>query len=175
MTDNLKPYLERMEINGCDEPLGEAYRIDGTNPDSNLRKDVNLDGISCCDYLVEYDGSHIVIEDTNIEAKIRDTKETYSSMIDDHGQQEELALHLIVLEIRLKVYGTMLVFCRVKKMPQHYLFWLVMTGNRSLDERVAENLRLRLKGVLKGAKLVNEVEVMSADIFQKLRGKQLAG
>ena len=91
----------------------KAYRMDSTKKGSNMRSDAGLGTCECCDYVtVSKDNQSVVfIEETDLERTIIDFKERYDYLNDD--DQVDLLYDEVLKEHRLKLYGSMLVLCRL--------------------------------------------------------------
>ena len=96
------------------QPLGAsflAYKMDSTLTDSNMRNDVGIGTCNCCDYFrIESDCVHL-IEETAIICTYKSLVSKYSTLEDN--LREQLIYKIIRDENRMKVYGSMLVLCRL--------------------------------------------------------------
>ena len=169
MDELFEPFLEPLNLHGCDEDLGQAYRMDGTQENRSMRDRAGLGtALMCCDYLLP-DGE-ILIEDTRLGDTIEALESQYAAL--DDGARAQLVLERIVDENRLKVYGTSLALCRLDRWSSQRQFWLVMTGRVSPQVirgyGLQERLPSRLRGALTGAQLVADVKVMTTEQFQQL-------
>ena len=155
----------------------QAYRIDGNSPDPDMRKKAGLGSCNCCDYfLISKDGVIILIEETQLIYQIKNLQEEYCYF--KPAEHKEFTNKCIREENRLKVYGSMLVLCRmsakykdVQKLLQRnkYQFWLVVSGKDSpKNSRVFRNLRKPLLFDLRGVltkEVVDDFKILSVSQF----------
>lgn len=168
----LANFLEPIEA--ANKPLDKnckAYRMDGTSP-RNMRETVGLGSCNCCDYFTSKDNIVILIEETQLTKMIKRLKNEYGYI--KSSDQKEFVNNYILQENKLKVYGSMLVLCRLCAVCNYakfllknkkYDFWLVASGPyKKGDSRVFSNLENRLSGSLKGSlgKMINAVKVIPA-------------
>ncbi len=179
----LEKFLEPIEIAG--KPFNKkikAYRMDGTSPKLDMRKYVGLGSCNCCDYFMPYnDDSVLLIEETKLMGQIEDLKNEYCYLEKD--DQTEFINNCIRDENKLKVYGAMLVLCRlaaVCKNAKDLLqtkssklkkckFWFVASGMETeettrLFDHLKDRLHNDLRSVLTG-KILDDVEIMPSDVF----------
>ncbi len=174
----LEQFLEPIEFAG--ESLGDkhrAYRMDGNRPKPDMRRDAGLGTCNCCDYFMfAKDDIVVLIEETQLMRTIERLKSKYRYLQSSH--QTEFVYNYIREENKLKVYGSMLVLCRLAaacKNTNHllrtkkYKFWLVASGmNEPEHTRVFDNLKDRLfqdlRSVLTG-KVMDDVEIIPSDRF----------
>ena len=189
MINLFAPYMEKMRfrVGGRSKELQtKAYRMDGTKPGKSMRAPARLGTISCCDYLYIGDGENFsLIEDTQMGKKIWALLEEYQSL------HESSRLGYIKERIRrensLKVYGSMLMLCRLcKNGPGRCTFWLVMNDADINNGRFAKFLRgiryglkhdielaltgpkdghSSIEGDLRGANLASKVKLVTLDKF----------
>jgi len=160
----LDKFKEPIEV--ADKPLDgghKAYRMDGgQNNTHDMRKHAGLGTCDCCDYLLlSQNGTIVLIEDKQIMKKDGDITD-------------------IVQKCRLKVYGAMLVLCRlaakcsemqITLAEKKYEFWLVASGMDSGDSLLfAENLQSRLlkdlRGVLSRQLITRRVKVIPSSALE---------
>lgn len=184
MTDPFVNFRENIKLPGCDEPIGEAYRMDGDAPEG-MRARAGLGGLACCDYLRVKGEKFILIEDTDLDETASDLEKEYDSLKSDKKLQRKFVRERIRRENCLKVYGALLVLCRMQQWPAHCEFWLVTTSREQTKfashQRLQEEIRLALngepgqqspvEGALMGDKLVQKVKVMTADRLREALGK----
>ena len=177
----LADFLESIMAAG--KPLSKnckAYRMDSTSP-SNMRETVGLGTCNCCDYFASKDNIVILIEETQLMKMIKRLKNEYGYL--KRSDQKKFVNKYILQENKLKVYGSMLVLCRLCAVCNYakfllknekYDFWLVASGPyKKRDSRVFSNLENRLSGSLKGSlgKMINAVKVIPASkLVAKLSG-----
>ncbi len=120
----------------------KAYRMDSTKKGFSMRDDAGLGTCECCDYVtVSKDNQSVVlIEETDLEGTIIGFKEKYDYLNDD--DQVDLLYDEVLKEHRLKLYGSMLVLCRLSSsrddvkaflLENEFQFWLVTTSTASSD------------------------------------------
>ena len=160
----------------------KAYRMDSTVEKSNMRRAAGLGTCECCDYVtISKDNQSVVfIEETDLESTIVDFKEKYDYLSDD--DQVDLLYDEVLKEHRLKLYGSMLVLCRlscsrddVKSfLPENeFQFWLVTTSTASSDSVILmDNLTDNLRGFLKSPltrEMMDVVDIIpSTELAEKL-------
>ena len=168
----LEDFLEDI-VDGDKESLKtghKAYRMDG-EPD--LRKKAGLMLCNCCDYFVANEETVFLIEVTRLAASIKMDKEKVHYL--KENLKEDYATKNILMENRAKIYGGMLILCRlaheysdVKKLihQKKYCFWLVINGLVSNeDKRYMDELKGRLENALKGQlgpEVVDDVKIFPA-------------
>ena len=174
----LDKYLEPIMV--ADQPLDgqhQAYRMDGTSPQPDMRGNAGLGTCNCCDYFIRgRDDTVVLIEETRLVGQITDLKNEYRYLtVDD---QTEFVSKYIRDENKLKVYGSMLVLCRLANVckeakqllkTNRYRLWLVVSGMNTPEEKIVfDNLRDRLshelRSVLTG-KILDGVEVIPSNLF----------
>ena len=170
----LNKYITPITIAGvCLGESYQAFKMDSTESQSNLRKDVGLGTCNCCDYFHILDGKIQLIEDTDLIWTYFELKKSYNKLPSD--QLEKLIDKLIHAENRSKVYGSMLVLCRLAAKyecvasllnDKQFVFFLVVSKVEDEDtkffEYLANNFLLDLKSML-SRELVSEVHILSPD------------
>ena len=107
-----------------------------------MRSAAGLGMCECCDYVtVSKDNQSVVfIEETDLEHTIVDFKEKYDYL--NENDQVDLLYDEVLKEHRLKLYGSMLVLCRLSSsrddvkefLPEDkFQFWIVKTGKTPPD------------------------------------------
>ncbi len=182
--EDLAEFLEPIRIQDHDDPIGEAYKMDGCAPAPSMRKRAGLGTLHCCDY-VRIDGEKtILIEDTQLGKTMVRLQEKYDSM--EKEKREEYIRERIKSENCLKVYGSLLVLCRLDKWSEHREFILVSSDgseaiflqnrnpNNELQAAIREELcgeQSSVRGALQGGGSVKDVRVISVDKLRDiLRG-----
>lgn len=177
---SLEKYKEPIEV-AC-KPLGGshlAYRMDGGRNKHDMKGDVGLDSCHCCDYFSPHGDVIVLIEETQLILTIKNTKGKYSYLSDK--DKEKFINTSIRQENLLKVYGAMLVLCRLaaqchsaKQIMQgkKYDFWLVASGMDSSgdDRRYFDNLRDSLHRELHNALtsgFMRTVELLTVEDLKK--------
>ena len=162
-------------------PKRKAYRMDGNDPDPDMRKKVGLGTCNCCDYFAfGARDAVILVEETRLAAQIARLMQEYSYL--DSTDRHNHVIECILKENRLKVYGSLLVLCRLFcaetdapaapiSSDRKYSFWLVASVENSNDEskaieHVKDRLFLDLRGVLSSA-VVDSVEIVPAEALAK--------
>ena len=160
----------------------KAYRMDSTVEESDMRRAAGLGTCECCDYVtISKDNQSVVfIEETDLEGTIVDFKEKYDYLSDD--DQVDLLYDEVLKEHRLKLYGSMLVLCRLSSalddvkafLPENeFQFWLVTTSTASSDSVILmDNLTDNLRGFLKSPltrEMMDVVDIIpSTELAEKL-------
>ncbi len=158
----------------------KAYRMDSTVKESDMRRAAGLGTCECCDYVtVSKDNQSVVfIEETDLESKIIDFKERYDYLSD--ADQVDLLYDEVLKEHRLKLYGSMLVLCRlscsqdeVKEfLPENeFQFWLVTTPASSDSIILMDHLTDNLRGFLKSPLTKEMMDVVDIIPSTKLAEK----
>ena len=159
----------------------KAYRMDSTTGVPDMRRVAGLGTCECCDYItVSKDNQSVVfIEETDLEHTIVDFKEKYDYLSDDN--QVDLLYDEVLKEHRLKLYGSMLVLCRLSSsrddvkafLPENeFQFWLVTTSASSdsviLMDHLTDNLRNFLKSPLTREMMAVVDIIPSTELAEKL-------
>ena len=181
MSDPFANFLEPIMLKGYPEPIGDAYRMDATAPNRSMRDHAGLGTLHCCDYLKRLGDDTALIEDTQLGQTVLDMADEYHAIAED--KRHQYIRERIRRENALKVYGSLLVLCRMQQWPDRCVFWLVLTGETG-TAKVARNLSPNgeleaelkaaliggrtLDGTLKGAGLVADVKILTADELRKL-------
>lgn len=177
------------EISVSTEPTGPkkllgkeylAYRMDGSDSRSHMRKDAGLGQCFCCDYFVSNKHSIFLIEETRLMEKVKELNRKYDYLQDT--RRKEFVDKSILQRYQLKVYGSMLVLCRLAAQyknaedflqNKNYNFWLVVSGmTEEEDTRLFDDLRSYLFSELRGhftKEVMNAVEIIpSYTLAEKL-------
>ena len=166
----------------------KAYRMDSTTEVPDMRRAAGLGTCNCCDFVtVSRDNQSVfIIEETNLEYTIYKFKQKYDYL--EEADKNKIFYDKIRDENRLKLYGSMLVLCRlsssqddVKKfLPKDkFQFWLVTTGTAPspLDSVILmDHLRDRLRNDLKSpfGGMMNAVDIIpSTKLAQKLSAQAI--
>lgn len=173
----LGKYLEPIEVAG--KSIGknyQAYRIDGDSQQRNMRKDVGLGTCSSCDYFIFNENTLVLIEETQLLWQISNLKVEYSYL--EEKVQTEFINTCIRNENKLKVYGSMLVLCRLSAISNNtkdllnnrkYTFWLVASGMEKEEDTIMfDHLRDRLLSELRSAltnNIVDSVEIIPSNLL----------
>lgn len=179
----LEDFLEPIKLAGT--PLTEkhlAYRMDGNSPQPDMRQEAKLGTCECCDYFkFDDDDTIVLIEETQLMKKIKDLKSEYHYLENRH--QTEFVKKQIRNENKLKVYGAMLVLCRLAAVCENvkdllqtkngklkkYKFWLVASGMETEEatrmfDHLKSQLRKELRSTLKD-KILGRVEILPSHAF----------
>ena len=180
----LDQFIEPIKV--ADEPIGngyEAYKMDSSNEDNDMRKMVDLGTCHCCDYFLPGDNSIILLEETQLLKKVEEIRDKYRYLND---QDKDKAVNDRIRErMQLKAYGAMLVLCRLmakcssaRKLIQSkkYHFWLVASSiNSDEEKRFFDHLKDSLRGTLTqvlGKTLLDDVDVLSSETLKtRLSGR----
>ena len=160
----------------------KAYRMDSTTEVLDMRRAAGLGTCECCDYVtISKDKQSVVfIEETDLERTIVDFKEKYDYLSDE--DQVGLLYDEVLKEHRLKLYGSMLVLCRLSCsqdevkgfLPENeFQFWLVTTSTASSDSVILmDHLTDNLRGFLKSPltkEMMDVVDIIpSTELAEKL-------
>ena len=140
----LNEYLGPIEVAG--KSLGkqyQAYRIDGGPQHPDMRKNAGLGQCNSCDYFIFNENALILIEETQLIWQIKDLKCKYDYM--DEKDQKKFIDEYISNENKLKVYGSMLVLCRLSALCRNakdllenkkYILWLVASGMKKEEDTI---------------------------------------
>ena len=178
----LEKFLEPIVIAGSPLENHRAYRMDGTSPKPDMRQEAKLGTCDCCDYFkFDDDDTIVLIEETQLMKKIKDLKSKYHYLEDNH--QTEFVREHIRDENKLKVYGAMLVLCRLAAVCENvkdllqtrngklkkYKFWLVASGMETEEatmmfDHLKGQLRKELRSTLRG-KILGRVEILPSHAF----------
>lgn len=172
-------YIEPIKLSGDSQALlYKAYRLDGTHPKPDLRRDAAVGSCNCCDYFFfSMGGNLILIEDTRLIAYIRDRRQEYSYLNAD--DITTFISKLVCQENVLKVYGSLFVLYRfinqgtdLESMPKidSIQFWFVVNDADRSDTYVLDKydewLNQELSSKL-GRTIVDKVVVMTREDFIK--------
>ena len=184
---DLATFLQQVEVGGSPlDPTCRAYRMDDTEPRSDMRTSAGLGTCNCCDYFTFSGATLVLIEETRLPWQIKDLRNEFAQDIHkDVAELEERERHSVgrrVLrhlrqENKLKVYGSLLVLCHLAKVVDGSVatkalsrptsFWLVYGDSASADDLIFfDSLRGQLyhdlRSALTGA-VVSEVEILPAE------------
>lgn len=170
----LNRFYQTIEIAG--KPLGEgdkAYKMDGGRNKPDMREHAGLGSCKCCDYFLPNGEEVVLIEETQLFKTIMNLKKEYSYL--PHKDKGSFVLRCIENKHHLKVYGAMLVLCRlaakcdeakelIRGREQH-AFWLVVSGIKGNEnKKYLDNLQDRLDNLRSLFKRIS-VKVMTSDEF----------
>lgn len=170
----LDKYLMPIKVAG--NPLGNgahAYKMDSTAEHSDMRKDVRLGTCNCCDYFQIQDQNLLLIEETKLFDTFRNLKED--------GLSTDKIIELVRSENRLKVYGSMLILCRlalkfnsVCSLHEDRRIVFVILVNSEFkneeDSRFYDDLSTRIRNDLRGVltkEVVQDVEIGTPNWFKE--------
>ena len=175
--------MEPVEANRARvQPGCNAYRMDGGSPD--MRIVAGLGTCNCCDY-VTFDGTGrmVLIEETQLLRQIDNLRRECRDSSLSPDEVTKRILRGVKHENRLKVYGSLLVLCRlarrltdeaeIQALAGQTDFWLVVSDTLSGDQaRALDYIRGALLGdlrsVLAGA-VVGDVQiVMASELGRRL-------
>ena len=149
-----------------------AYRVDEKNND--MRKLCGMDESACCDYFLLREDSVVLIEDTRLGATVENLEEEFGGLGRD--KEQEHILRTLRRENVLKIYGTLLMLCRLGSQfscvqetlaKKKYDFWLVATdGNVGANYAKGGKLQTRLGGTL--GKAVRKINIISLDNLREI-------
>ena len=162
------------DIAGVPVSAGDvAYQVDAKKND--MRQLCGMDGSACCDYvLLRKDSSVVLIEDTRLGATVEDLEKEFGGL--ERDKEQEHILRTLRRENVLKIYGTLLMLCRLCSQfssvqetlaKKEYDFWLVATdGNVGANYAKGRNLQTRLEGTL--GKVVSGINILSLDNLREI-------
>ena len=176
--------LNQFEDNIKDENGREikAFRMDNTkqaNQIPDMRKYVGLGTCDCCDRFFVCGDKVFIVEETRLQSTIENIKTKYLSY-----DKRDVVIKLIMQENYVKMYGTMLVLCRLAKKcgeaaklvsgKKHH-FWLVVEQIEDEESKTYfEQLEIDLLSDLKSKlakKVIDQVEIIPSHILPaKLSG-----
>ena len=166
----------------------KAYRMDSNTEVPDMRRAAGLGPCNCCDFVtVSKDNQSVfLIEETNLEYTIYNFRQEYDYL--EETDKNKFFYEKIRDENRLKLYGSMLVLCRlsslqddVKKfLPKDkFQFWLVTTGTAPspLDSVILmDYLRDRFRNDLKSlfGEMMKVVDIIpSTKLAEKLSAQAI--
>ena len=176
---SLDNYKAKVVVGGETIPSQyQAYKMDSTDVDNHMRRDVELGTVHCCDFFLAINQSVVLIEETDLLGTVKSIQDDYSCLEGDY--QKDIINKRIRDENQLKAYGSMLVMCRlsaknieVRKLCERrkFEFWLVAgkiegEGREKYFDSLKDSLREDLTGVI-GKQLLENVEVLSPDDLRK--------
>ncbi|MYB54794.1 MAG: hypothetical protein F4X51_00255 [Gemmatimonadetes bacterium] len=147
-----------------------AYRMDNTAND--MRGAAGLGTCECCDYVtVSKDGQSVVlIEETDLGQTIVAFKQRHGYLNDE--DQTALLYEDVLREHRLKLYGSMLVLCRLSSWWARVKAFLITTTDSSDSSVLLDHLRDKLRNFLKSTlkkEMLTEVDIIpSTELDRKL-------
>lgn len=170
--NNLTRYLEEINVAGIS--LGrefQAYRMDGTEVNRQMRIDAGLGTCICCDYFLLDNDSIVLIEETQLIETIINLKKKFSCL--KKLDQDWIIEKLVKKENQVKVYGSMLVLCRLASkcnnlanlfQNKSYKFWLVTSGTDTTESyRYYDNMTKSILSDLRSQlsrELVDDVKIV---------------
>ena len=173
-----EPFLETIKI--ADELLDgyKAYRMDGGAGRPDMRKDIELGGCHCCDYLIIREDTVILIEETRLMKTIENYQEEYDAMVQE-DEKNKFYNRRIRDENILKVYGSLIVLLLWKAAHdtvsdlingKRYNFWLVASDVETDNNEIAfDNMRDRLFQGLRSAlkkSMFDDAEILTPSQLQ---------
>ena len=176
---SLNQFIEPITVAG--NPIGaqyKAYKMDSTDQNKNMRKLVNIGTCHCCDYFFFQNDCITLIEETRLLNRVENIRKKYDYLNDK--DKDEVVNNRLPEIMQLKVYGAMLVLCRLaaklsneKRLIQNkrFNFWFVASKIESDEEKIyfdnqKDSLHEKIKEVL-GTELINNVDVLSSDTLRK--------
>lgn len=174
--NSLKKFLGAIKV--ADRPISEqceAFYMDGgrrAREKPDMRTHVGLGSCHCCDYFLIHEQNILLIEETRLLQRKKNLEKECSYL--NERDREDFIKKQLLQQNYLKVYGAMLVLCRlaakfsdVKKELEnkdHY-FWLVVSELTPDDIRYFENFSITLRQALKSvltSQLLGDVKVLPA-------------
>ena len=169
-------FFQVIEI--ADDPISggyEAYKMDEMHDKFGMKRFVGLKECNSSDYFLPYKNSIVLIEETRLSESIEVFKEEYDYL--ELENKIDFAIKQTRNEMRLKVYGSMLILCRLtiksdyaRKMFQgkRFAFWLVSSNLTIEDARAFDNIHDDLLSALHGSigdEIIEDVQVISSDVL----------
>ena len=156
-----------------------------------MRASAGLGTCNCCDYFTFHDSTVVLIEETRLLCQIKNLQKTFAqdlqksvSVLKENERESvnRRVLRHLRQENVLKVYGSLLVLCRLAKvvdggveaaaLSRPTSFWLVYGDSLGGDDMIfSDNLRGQLRSDLRGAltgAVVRDVEVVPAESLARL-------
>ena len=143
----LEEFLEGITVAGVPlTPQREAYRMDGTSADPDMRRKAGLGHCNCCGYFTfGSDNGVTLIEETRLGDQVKHLMRKYSYLNIKPTEQRNHVTRLILQESRLKVCGSLLVLCRLFSREADgvaasissdtkYSFWVVASVKEPADD-----------------------------------------
>ena len=184
---DLASFLQQVEVGGRRlDPVCHAYRMDDTEPQSNMRASAGLGTCNCCDYFTFRDSTLVLIEETRLPWQAKNLRDEFAEDIQKdvaklkghewEGVNRRVLRHLRQ-ENKLKVYGSLLVLCRLAKVVDRGVgaealskpasFWLVYSESTNGEDMIffddlSKQLGSDLRSALTGG-VVSEVKILPAD------------
>ena len=149
-----------------------------------MRASAGLGTCNCCDYFTFVGSTLVLIEETRLRWQIKDLQNEFAQDIHkefvelEEGERKsvnERVLKHLKQENKLKVYGSLLVLCRLAKvvdgraeaLAQPASFWLVDSESAGASDAVFfDSLRRQLNSDLRSAltgKVVGQVRILPAE------------
>ncbi len=166
-----------------DQPVAPslfAYHMDGTSPNDNMRARADLGTCHCCDYFTFSNGVVALIEETRLGLQIRNIRKTLAHLKED--ERNKSLLETLRRENQLKVYGSLLVLCRLaRKLADRAEavavsgtadFWLAFSDHIGQDDtqvvdHIRDDLKRHLRSVLTPA-VVKDVHIVPTNELGKM-------
>ena len=198
MSVKLDEYKEEIRVGRQREILSgrRAFRLDQMEDPKakgrDLRADVGLDGLSCCDYLRMGNKGAILMEETDLAETMRGIEEDLDRVRGGGDARKKFirdtVRERVVREHARKVYGSLLLMCRAGVLwkDTRHIVWIVVDGDsaatsaiRRMDpeNELADALNAvlvgdserqsSLQGGLRSAKLVDQAEVITISELKK--------
>lgn len=174
---DLSKFKEKMCPAGNHQALDVfAYRMDGNDKIKPMATYADLGTPSCCDYLYIDNNKTVLIEDTHLGKQI----ENFKLELKTFTEKELFVKKLLKQENCLKVYGALLILCRLSEKHKNiskelkgkeFSFWFVINDEEDIkamdNMEIVDFLETALKGTLRGAKLVRETKVLFLSELRK--------
>lgn len=169
-------FREPVKVLGDDLSPTHAYRMDDGTGTPDMRAAVGLGSCDVCDYVMEYKGAVVLVEDKRLPQSARELKGKLRRYCDalPKNLEGEMIQDILYRKLRLKVYGSLLVLYRLAERcddakmllrGKQYEIWFVVPHNPTGDEiRMLDSLRSDLISLLK---IVTNVSLLPLDLFKK--------
>ena len=206
----LSDFKEKIQPAGCEEALDvEAYRMDTEPKDTNIKNMgyyADLGTPYCCDYLYIKDNKAILIEDTQLAKHLKKEKTRFLKFNKEKQKKaQQMAIDLpgstandyydpkvekeriksfLLKENCLKVYGALLILCRLAQKHEkianelkdkNFEFWFVINDeddikaidNLDVEPFLREELKNSLAGGIGGTVLVKTTQIFLLTKFKE--------
>lgn len=181
---DLSKFKEKMCPAGNHQALDVfAYRMDGNDKIKPMATYADLGTPSCCDYLYIDNNKTVLIEDTHLGKQIKNFFKLELKPSTEEQREKEFK-KLLRQENCLKVYGALLILCRLAEKHKHiskelkgkeFSFWFVINDeedikamdNMEVVDFLKKTFKTALGGTLSSAKLVRETKVLFLSELRK--------
>lgn len=145
----LDQFMETIKVARQSIGVGDkykAYKMDSN--DNDMRKMFGLSACHCCDYFLPRNDSIILIEETRLFNKMENIKCKYHYL--NQEDKRKFVGDRVRQRIELKIYGTMLVLCRLSTRylelikNNKYQIWVAVSIERYFRLNLTENTKYHI-------------------------------